>query len=313
MHSIYSAIAYLHTTVYEPWFQNQPTSTAAFRGLCLLVLIIRAVRELQWALVFSPLLLFGACAGLSGLASLVLSPMVWGRLSQLCTSLPSVEVLARVRPLCTRAKIECRAAWKRVHPALEAKCAVASKAALRLASSILGPNHKSANAHAALAAAVVLAVYTICSSIFWALHRAAPASMSSGSLIDVPLIAGAPTLFRPFVFLHVPGSAGVAYRTALNNDVATLKANRFMPCYGGLKCTINTDQEFNRSFIAEQTTAAQLSILQREMRCATVIAGHFKVRSQHYDALSGACASNLYHLLLSLTLADVPVRRADVS
>jgi hypothetical protein len=86
-----------------------------------------------------------------------------------------------------------------------------------------------------------------------------------------------PSLQRPLIFLHVPGSGGISFRKTLQRDATKQRATRFLPCYSGLPCAINTDREFNRTQIMTKRFASELTIIQREMRCATVIAGHFKM------------------------------------
>lgn len=88
---------------------------------------------------------------------------------------------------------------------------------------------------------------------------------------------GVPSITRPLIFLHVPGSSGVYFRKYIHAGDVSLCANKFLPCFDGLKCTVNTDQEFNKTFINQQSRASQLTITQREMRCAAVIGGHFKM------------------------------------
>jgi hypothetical protein len=171
-----------------------------------------------------------------------------------------------------RVKVEVRSAWKRVRPGVEAKASWAYKAALRLFARALGKNNTPQLRAALCAASTLIIIYTSLSSSLWIL-RSTPVEASG----TMPLPPGAPTLQRPFLFLHVPGSGGVSMRTALLNDTSTLQVTKFMPCYGGLKCAINTEIEFNKTFIGTVASAAQLTILQRELRCASVVAGHFKL------------------------------------
>jgi hypothetical protein len=121
------------------------------------------------------------------------------------------------------------------------------------------------NLRALVASAICLVLYTSVNSVFWMLQHDAsdahhhPFGSGSGggyygSTNGDTATSGnggggggsgtttVPTLSRPFLFLHVPGSGGVSFRASLHADSVDLKASRFLPCYGGLKCTINTEQ-----------------------------------------------------------------------
>ncbi len=128
--------------------------------------------------------------------------------------------------------------------------------------------------------ASALVLYTSISQSFWMMRSDQTLSQTN---VQVPF--NHPSLQRPFIFLHVPGSGGVSFRQAINQDATRMHANKFLPCYQGLKCAINTEQEFNRTNIIQTSFASELSILQREMRCATVIAGHFKVQTLTYQKI----------------------------
>lgn len=280
---------------FDKHIRNHPTKNIALRCTAIFIVCTRLVRELNWALVAAPLLLGATCAGFSGIATVLRAPAIGQKWREVASS----EWVARARhaaadilshPLLLKAKIGVRAYWKRARPALEAKFLGFLK--------LVGGNSRTSNLKAAIGAAALLTLYTIGTCMIWTSH------LSHGQAAVSAVPSEIPSLFRPFVFLHVPGSGGVAWRAvkitmlflflwvlnrslvltlkrldlqALNHDVSRLHVPRFMPCFGGLKCAINTDSEFNRTFISEQSHASQLTILQREMRCASVIAGHFKV------------------------------------
>jgi len=233
------------------------TINSPWKAILLVFVLFKIVRELRWALLFSPLAMLMGCVGLSASATFFTTPRY-------------TEKFAFLLPFLLRVEVETRGGWRRIRPWLETHAAWAHKLSLRLFARALG-KHNTPRLRAALGAAIALVSYTGLSLLLSS--QSAPDSAPGADALPL----GAPTLQRPFLFLHVPGSGGVAMRTAILNHSTTLQATKFMPCFGGLKCAINTENEFNKTSIGQLTSASQLTILQRELRCASVIAGHFKM------------------------------------
>jgi hypothetical protein len=111
-------------------------------------------------------------------------------------------------------------------------------------------------------------------ALFLALFLAGSTGNSTTTAITAfPVETHRPSLREPFLFLHVPGSGGVAWRKVIHENAI---GSKFLPCYSGLPCAINTDREFNQSQISLRRFTSDLTIIQREMRCASIISGHFK-------------------------------------
>jgi len=233
------------------------TINSPWKAALVAFVLYKIIRELRWALLFSPLVMLVGCVGLSASATIFSTPRF-------------AEKVAILVPFLLRVEVEARGYWRRSRPWLETHAAWAHKLSLRLFARVLG-KHNTPTLRAAVCAAFSLIAYT-CLSLLLA-SQSAPDGASGAVALPVE----APTLQRPFLFLHVPGSGGVAMRTAILNHSTVLQATKFMPCFGGLKCAINTENEFNKTSIGQLTSASQLTILQRELRCANVIAGHFKM------------------------------------
>lgn len=247
--------------------ENHSVLAICFRFLLCTIIVFRLIREIEWAVALSPLFIIVTCGALSGLYSLISSPSVQEAFSTAFRSPLVGKVLSLIAPTLTHSKVLCRAGWKRVRPMFEVQGAAVSKACVRLSGDISGK--RASGIQPLVYSAVALVLYTVLS---WSLTNPSPTPAST-----VTLKPGYPSLARPFIFVHVPGSGGIKFRFALHASAVEVRANKFLPCYAGLKCAVNTEQEFNRTQIAGLSSVTQLTILQRELRCSTVIGGHFKV------------------------------------
>ena len=89
---------------------------------------------------------------------------------------------------------------------------------------------------AQLAAGFTIAMMLVATSLF----RTTPSTPLPGV---VPSLGSAssdlrnePSLQRPFIYIHVPGSGGISFRKALFSDATKiLRSTKFLPCYSGLR------------------------------------------------------------------------------
>lgn len=88
---------------------------------------------------------------------------------------------------------------------------------------------------AQLAAGFTIAMMLVATSLF----RTTPSSPLPGvvPLLDFALdLRNEPSLQRPFIYIHVPGSGGISFRKALFSDATKiLRSTKFLPCYSGLR------------------------------------------------------------------------------
>jgi hypothetical protein len=241
----------------------------ALCSLCFIIVGVRWLHEISWCLVLAPLLVLGTCLTLSSFVSLINSE----RFNE-AASTWILPVISRIVPPHVYSRITSPISfiWWRLRISVQTTIKRVCHSSEELQrNKYIGSLLQQPNSHWVIICASLLIVYTIGGMFFGHAYD------TSGETLPLTRHAGIPTIARPFIFLHVPGSGGVSFRKSLREDAIALRANTFLPCFDGLKCAVNTDQEFNKTFISQQSRVSQLTITQREMRCAAVIGGHFKV------------------------------------